>query len=155
MSQIIEGKLEAKGLKFALIASRFNNFIVERLVEGAKDALLRHGAADDAITVIRCPGSFEIPSIAARLMQKTGDYDAIICLGAVIRGDTPHFDYVAAEVTKGIASLSMSGKIPLAMGIITADTIEQAINRAGAKSGNKGFDAAVSAIEMARLYKEI
>jgi len=150
----IEGKLTAEGLKFAIVASRFNHLIVDRLVEGALDALKRHGASEDDVTLVRVPGSFEIPAAVAKLIE-TGAFDAVICLGAVIRGATPHFDYIAAEVTKGLANLSLKGKIPISMGIITSDTIEQAIERAGTKLGNKGFTAAMSAIEMANLFKQI
>ncbi|GAB4288823.1 MAG: 6,7-dimethyl-8-ribityllumazine synthase [Myxococcota bacterium] len=154
-TKVIEGNLDAKGLRFAVVASRFNHFIVDKLIEGAKDALVRHGANESDITVIRCPGSFEIPAVVKQILEKSKGYDAIICLGAVLKGDTPHFDYIAAEVTKGIANLSISATIPVVMGMVTADTLEQAINRAGVKSGNKGHDAAMSAIEMARLYKQI
>jgi 6,7-dimethyl-8-ribityllumazine synthase len=152
MPNIIEGKLDAKGLRVGLLVSRFNSFVSDRLVEGAIDALLRHGADDEAISVVRVPGAFEIPP-AARQMAASGRYDAIVCLGAVIRGATPHFDYVSAEVSKGIASVSIDSGIPVAFGVLTTDTIEQAIERAGSKAGNKGFDAAMAAIEMANLYK--
>jgi len=152
MPNIIEGKLDAKGLRVGLLVSRFNSFVSDRLVEGAIDALLRHGADDEAICVVRVPGAFEIPP-AARQMAASGRYDAIVCLGAVIRGATPHFDYVSAEVSKGIASVSIDSGIPVAFGVLTTDTIEQAIERAGSKAGNKGFDAAMAAIEMANLYK--
>ena len=149
-----EGELQAKGLKFAVIVSRFNEFITSKLLDGAKDALLRHGAKEDDIDIARVPGSFEIPLIAKKLASK-GTYNAIICLGTVIRGATPHFDYVAAEVSKGIASASMETGVPIAFGVITSDTIEQAVERAGTKSGNKGFDAAITAIEMAQLLKKL
>ena len=151
---MLEGELQAKGLKFAIVVSRFNDFITSKLLDGAKDALLRHGAKDDDIDVARVPGSFEIPLIAKKLASK-GTYNAIICLGTVIRGATPHFDYVAAEVSKGIATASMETGVPIAFGVITSDTIEQAVERAGTKSGNKGFDAAITAIEMAQLLKKI
>ncbi|MDO9289125.1 MAG: 6,7-dimethyl-8-ribityllumazine synthase [Thermodesulfovibrionales bacterium] len=152
--KIFEGELQAKGLKFAIVVSRFNDFITSKLLDGAKDALLRHGAKEDDIDIARVPGSFEIPLIAKKLASK-GTYNAIICLGTVIRGATPHFDYVAAEVSKGIASASMETGVPIAFGVITSDTIEQAVERAGTKSGNKGFDAAITAIEMAQLLKKL
>ncbi len=150
----IEGKLDAKGLKMAVIASRFNDFITSKLVEGAMDCLLRHGAAESDITVIRVPGSFEIP-LAAKKASAAGSYDAVICLGALIRGQTPHFDFIASEATKGIAQVSLEAGIPITFGVITADTLDQAVDRAGAKSGNKGFEAALGAIEMADLMKKI
>ncbi len=152
--KIIEGKLEAKGLKFCIVISRFNDFITSKLLDGAKDALLRHGANEDEIDVIRVPGSFEIPMVAKKIASK-GTYNAIICLGTVIRGATPHFEYIASEVSKGIALASMETGLPIAFGIITSDTIEQAIERAGTKSGNKGWDAAITAIEMAQLLKKL
>ncbi|HEY6837340.1 MAG TPA: 6,7-dimethyl-8-ribityllumazine synthase [Geobacteraceae bacterium] len=154
MPKIIEGKLDATGLKFAIIVGRFNSFIGERLVEGALDALRRHGAADDDITIARVPGAFEIP-LAAQKVAATGNFDAIICLGAVIRGATPHFDYVAAEVSKGVAQVSLKSAVPIAFGVLTTDTIEQAVERAGTKAGNKGFDAAMTAIETVNLFKEL
>ena len=154
MPKTIEGRLDAKGLKIGILVSRFNSFIGERLVEGATDALLRHGAASDDLVVVRVPGAFEIPP-AAKKMAATGRYDALICLGAVIRGATPHFDYVAAEVSKGIAAVSMDAGIPVTFGVLTTDTLEQAIERAGTKAGNKGFDAAMAAVEMANLYKAL
>ena len=150
----IEGQLSAKGLNFAIVVGRFNNLITEKLLEGAIDCILRHGGTEDNITVIRVPGSFEIPLIAKKA-AKSGKYDAVICLGAVIRGATPHFEYVAAEVSKGIALVSLETEVPVAYGILTTDTIEQAIERAGTKMGNKGFDAALTAIEMANVIKEI
>jgi len=152
--KIIEGELQAKGLKFGVVISRFNDFITSKLLDGAKDALLRHGAKEDDIDVIKVPGSFEIPMVAKRMALK-GTYNAILCLGTIIRGATPHFEYIAAEVSKGIASASMETGIPIAFGIITSDTIEQAVERAGTKSGNKGWDAAITAIEMAQLLKKI
>ncbi|KAF0218932.1 MAG: 6 7-dimethyl-8-ribityllumazine [Geobacteraceae bacterium] len=152
MPKFIEGKLDAKGLKFGIVVGRFNSFISERLLEGALDALLRHGAEDKNIDVARVPGSFEIP-LAASKMAATAKYDALICLGAVIRGSTPHFDYVAAEVAKGIAHVSLDTGIPVAFGVLTTDSIEQAIERAGTKAGNKGFEAAMTAIETANLFK--
>jgi 6,7-dimethyl-8-ribityllumazine synthase len=154
MAKIVEGKIRADGLRFGIVVSRFNNFITERLLEGALDALRRNGAEEDAIDIYRTPGSFEIPAVAKRLLER-GTYDAVICLGAVIRGATPHFSYISAEVTKGIAQLSLQSTVPITFGVITADTIEQAIERAGTKVGNKGWDAALSAIEMANLYREL
>jgi 6,7-dimethyl-8-ribityllumazine synthase len=154
MAKIVEGKIRADDLRFGIVVSRFNNFITERLLEGALDALRRNGAEEDAIDIYRTPGSFEIPAVAKRLLER-GTYDAVICLGAVIRGATPHFSYISAEVTKGIAQLSLQSTVPITFGVITADTIEQAIERAGTKVGNKGWDAALSAIEMANLYREL
>jgi 6,7-dimethyl-8-ribityllumazine synthase len=150
MPKIIEASLKADGKKFGIIASRFNDFITDRLVGGAVDALLRSGAQDADIEIVKVPGAFEIPLLAGKMAKKK-KYDAIICLGAVIRGATPHFDYVSAEVSKGIAMVSLESAIPVIFGIITADTIEQAIERAGTKAGNKGWSAAISAIEMANL----
>ena len=152
MPHFFEGKLDAKGLTFGIIVSRFNSFISERLLEGAVDALVRHGGDDTNIHVARVPGAFEIP-LAAKKMADSGKYNAIICLGAVIRGSTPHFDYVASEVSKGVASVSLDSGIPIAFGVLTTDTIEQAVERAGTKAGNKGFEAAVTAIETANLLK--
>lgn len=152
MPKYFEGNLDAKGLRFGIVVGRFNSFIGERLLEGAMDALLRHGADDGNIAVARVPGSFEIP-LAAKAMAETGNYDALICLGAVIRGATPHFDYVAGEVAKGIAQVSLATGMPIAFGVLTTDTIEQAVERAGTKAGNKGFDAAMTAIESANLLK--
>ena len=149
-----EGKLDAKGLKVGLVVSRFNNFLTDKLVDGALDCLVRHGADISKQTVARVPGSFEIPPAAAR-MAESGKFDAVICLGAVIRGDTPHFDYIANEVSKGVAKLGMDHKIPVIFGVITTDTLEQAIERAGTKAGNKGWDAAMAAIEMVNLYQAI
>lgn len=154
MAKTLEGKLTAKGLRFGIVLSRFNDFISERLLEGAMDALRRSGGEEENWCVARVPGAFEIP-LAAKKLAKTGRYDAIICLGAVIRGATPHFNYIATEVTKGIASLSLEREIPVSFGVLVTETIEQAIERAGTKMGNKGFDAAMSAIEMANLMKEI
>lgn len=150
MYNTIEGKLSAKDYKFALVVSRFNDFISQKLLEGALDCLERHHGAKENITIVRVPGSFEIPLAAAKLAEAK-KYDAIICLGAVIRGATPHFDYVAAEVSKGIAQTGLKFGVPISFGVLTTDTIEQAIERAGTKSGNKGWDAAISAIEMADL----
>jgi len=152
--KIIEGELQAKGLKFGIVISRFNEFITSKLLDGAKDALVRHGATEDDIEVARVPGSFEIPMIAKKMAAK-GVYNAIICLGTVIRGATPHFEYISAEVSKGIASASMETGVPIAFGIITCDTIEQAVERAGTKGGDKGWDAAMTAIEMAQLLKKV
>ena len=154
MSKPFEGMLLGKGLKFGLVVSRFNEFITKKLVEGAQDALLRHGVNEGDIEIAWVPGSFEIPLIAKKLAQ-TKRYDAVICLGAVVRGGTPHFEYVAAEVTKGIATVGLETGLPVIYGVITADTLEQAIERAGTKEGNEGFRAAVSAIEMANLVKGI
>jgi len=152
MPKVYEGQLIAKGLKFGVVASRFNEFIVGKLVEGALDALKRHGAADGDIEIAWVPGAFEIP-MAAQKMASSGKYDAVICLGAVIRGSTPHFDYVAAEVSKGIAHVGLATGVPTIFGVVTTDSIEQAIERAGTKAGNKGFDAANTAVEMANLLK--
>lgn len=154
MPKSIEGSLSAKGLRVGVVVSRFNDFISNKLLEGAVDTLLRSGASDGDIEVVKVPGSFEIPVIAQAMAAK-GRYDAIICLGTIIRGSTPHFDYIASEVAKGIARISLDAGLPIAFGIITADNIEQAIERAGTKSGNKGRDAALSAIEMANLFKEL
>ncbi len=152
MPRHIEGKISAQGLKFAIVLSRFNSFIGDKLLEGAVDGIVRHGGKDDDIHVFRVPGAFEVPQTAKKLVD-AGKYDAVICLGAVIRGATPHFEYIAAESAKGVARLSLESTIPVAYGIITTDTIEQAIERAGSKSGNKGYDAAVTAIEMANLIE--
>ncbi len=154
MGKLFEGMLLGEGLKFGLVLSRFNEFITQKLLEGAEDALLRHGVSQENIDVTWVPGSFEIPLFAKKLAE-TKRYDAIICLGAVIRGGTPHHEYIATEVTKGIAKVGLEFGLPVAYGIITADTLEQAIERAGTKEGNKGFQAAMSAIEMANLSKEI
>lgn len=149
-----DAKLDATGLRVGIVVSRFNGFIAERLLEGALDALIRHGAADGDISVVRVPGAFEIPLVAQKLAG-SGKYDAIICLGAVIRGATPHFDYVAAEVSKGVAQVSLKTGVPVAFGVLTTDSIEQAVERAGTKAGNKGFDAAMTAIETANLLKVV
>ncbi len=154
MAKIMEGRLSAEGMRFALVVSRFNDFICSRLVDGALDALKRHGAKEDTIPVVKVPGAFELP-LAAKKIALTGDYDAVICLGAVIRGATPHFDYVAAEVSKGIANVSLETNLPIIFGVITTENIEQAIERAGSKSGNKGYEAAMAAMEMANLFKEL
>lgn len=154
MPEIIEGHLNAKGFKFGIIVSRFNSFICERLLEGAVDALTRHGAEDSQMTVVRVPGAFEIPLVAKKMVT-SGKYDAVICLGAVIRGGTPHFEYVSSEVTKGVAAVSLDSNIPVAFGVLTTDTVEQAIERAGTKAGNKGVEATMSAIEMVNLLGAI
>lgn len=151
---IYEGELIGKGLKFCVITSRFNDFITSKLTEGAIDALKRHGTSAEDIDLVRVPGAFELPIIVKKLAQK-GTYDAIIALGTIIRGSTPHFDYVAAEASKGIAVASMETGVPVSFGVITSDTIEQAIERAGSKAGNKGWDAAMTALEMADLMKKI
>lgn len=152
--RVIEGHLNGAGLKFAVIISRFNHFITGHLLDGAEDALKRHGVSDDDITVVWVPGAFEIPIVAKRLAQ-SGEYNGVICLGAVIRGSTPHFDYVAAEVSKGIAAVGLDTGVPVIFGVITTDNIEQAIERAGTKSGNKGWDAALTALELADLNRKI
>lgn len=154
MPKTIEGNLSAKGLRTAVVVSRFNDFIGERLLDGAVDTLLRSGASDADIEVVKVPGAFEMPVIA-KTLAKSGNYDAIICVGCVIRGSTPHFDYVAGEAAKGIAKVSLDYECPVSFGVITADNIEQAIERAGTKSGNKGRDAALTAIEMASLIKTL
>ena len=152
MTRVIEGILTAKGVKFGIVVSRFNDFINKRLLDGALDALSRHGAEDENISIVKVPGSFEIPLMAQKLAG-SGKYDAVICLGTVIRGATPHFEYISAEVTKGIAKVTLDSGIPVSFGILTTDNIEQAIERAGSKSGNKGWDAAMSAIEMVNVLK--
>lgn len=154
MAKVIEGNLIAKGKKFGIVVSRFNEFITKGLVSGCTDILLRHGAQENDLAIAWVPGAFEIP-IAAQKMAKSKSYDAIICLGTIIRGATPHFDYIAAEVSKGIAAVSQNTGLPVIFGVITADTIEQAIERAGTKDGNKGSDAALSAIEMANLFEKL
>lgn len=152
MPNTVEGQLSAEGFRFAIIVSRFNDFICSRLSEGAMDALVRHGADEQKVLIVKVPGAFEIPFTAKKLSQ-SGRYDAVICLGAVIRGATPHFEYVAAEVSKGIANVALESSVPITFGILTTDNLEQAIERAGSKSGNKGYQAAVSAIEMVNLLK--
>ncbi|MFH0912004.1 MAG: 6,7-dimethyl-8-ribityllumazine synthase [Planctomycetota bacterium] len=154
MGKTVSAKLVAGKGKYALVASRFNDFVVARLIEGAKDALVRHGADEKDIDLFRVPGAFEIPPVAKRVAA-SGRYAAVICLGAVIRGATPHFEYIAAEAAKGIAHAALEAKVPVAFGVLTTDTIEQAVERAGAKSGNKGADAALSAIELVNLYAEL
>jgi 6,7-dimethyl-8-ribityllumazine synthase len=152
--KVVEGQLTGAGLRAAIVAGRFNAFVVDRLVEGAVDAFRRCGADENAITIYRAPGSFEIPQVARRVLEK-GGIDCLVCVGAVIRGGTPHFEYVAGAVASGIAELARGSKIPITFGVLTTDTIEQAIDRAGTKSGNKGFDAAFAAIEMVSLYRQL
>lgn len=154
MAKIVAGDLIGKGLKFCIVLSRFNEFITGRLKEGALDVLLRSGVNEEDIDIVMTPGTFELP-VVSKMLSKSGRYSAVICLGAIIRGETPHFEYVANEVTKGIAKVSLDGEIPVTFGVITSDSIEQAIERAGTKSGNKGRDAALTAIEMANLFKAI
>jgi 6,7-dimethyl-8-ribityllumazine synthase len=154
MVKVIEGNMIAEGKKYAIVASRFNDFITKELVSGCVDTLVRHGAEDKNLTVTWVPGAFEIPLVAQRI-AKSKSWDAVICLGTVIRGSTPHFDYIASEVSKGVAKVSLDTGIPVIFGVITADTIEQAVERAGTKDGNKGRDAALSAIEMANLLSQI
>jgi 6,7-dimethyl-8-ribityllumazine synthase len=154
MPKIIEAKLQAEGKKFALVVSRFNDFITDKLLGGAVDGLLRSGARDKDVEIVKVPGAFEIPLIAKK-MAATGRYNAVICIGAVIRGTTPHFEYVSAEVSKGVAKVGLESEIPVIFGIVTTDTIEQAIERAGTKAGNKGWDAAITAVEMANLIEVV
>lgn len=151
---VLEGKLTAQGMKVAIVASRFNEFIVSKLIAGAQDCLVRHGADDNDLTLVWVPGAFEIP-LAAQKVARSGKYDAVVCVGAVIRGATPHFDYVCAEASKGIAHVSLETGVPVAFGILTTDNIEQAVERAGTKAGNKGVDAAMTAIEMVNLLKSM
>ena len=153
MVRTIEGDLQGQGLKVAIVASRFNSFITDRLVEGALDALRRHGVQEKDITLVKVPGSFELPLAVRR--ASAGKVDAVIALGALIRGGTPHFDYLSAEVTKGIAQVTLDSGVPVSFGVLTTDTLEQAIERAGTKAGNKGFEAALSAIEMAKLLRQM
>jgi len=154
MPKVTEGKLNARGLKFGIVVSRFNDFICQHLLSGAMDVLIRNGAEDGNIEIFKVPGAFEIPQ-AARKVALSKKFDAVICLGAVIRGSTPHFEYIAAEVSKGVAMVGLEGEVPVTFGVLTTDNLEQAIERAGTKSGNKGWDAALSAIEMANLYREM
>ncbi len=154
MPKIVEGKLTAKGLRFGIVVSRFNDFICDHLLSGALDVLNRNGAAERDIEIMRVPGAFEIPQVA-RKMALSKKYDAVICLGAVIRGATPHFEYIAAEVSKGVAMVGLESEVPVTFGVLTTDNLEQAIERAGTKAGNKGWDAALSAVEMANLYREM
>ena len=153
LAKTLQGRLNAEGLRVAIIASRWNDFIVSRLIGGAVDALERLGASNDAITIIRVPGSFELP-MAAKRAAMSDEYDAVVCLGVVIRGETSHNEYIASEVIKGVANVSLETNLPIALGVVTADNLEQAIDRAGAKSGNKGFDAAMTAVELVNLYRE-
>jgi len=154
MPKVVQGHLKAEGRRFGIVVSRFNEFITTRLLEGALDCLSRHGAKDEDITVLWVPGSFEIP-VTAKKLAESGRYDAVICLGAVIRGDTPHFEYIASEVAKGTAQVALSTGCPVSFGVLTTDTVEQAIERAGTKAGNKGWHAALSAIEMADLFSRL
>jgi 6,7-dimethyl-8-ribityllumazine synthase len=154
MPKTMEGRISAEGFQFALIVSRFNDFIGSKLAEGAMDALKRHGAKDEQMTLVKVPGAFEIP-LTAKKLAESGKYDAVICVGAVIRGSTPHFDYVAAEMSKGIAMVALETKIPVTFGVLTTENLEQAIERAGSKAGNKGWDAAMAAMEMVNLFKDI
>ncbi len=153
MAKILEGVLNCQGMTAALVASRYNDFVVSRLIAGAMDALVRHGAREEDITVVRVPGAFEIPQAVAKIV-KAAKYDMVIALGAVIRGSTPHFDYIAAETAKGVAQAALESPVPVAFGVLTTDTLEQAIERAGSKAGNKGAEAAMSAIEMANLFRQ-
>lgn len=154
MAWIHEGQLDGEGLRIAVVVSRFNGFITQRLLDGALDCLERHGVETDDISIFWVPGAWEIPPLAVRVAD-TGEFDCVICLGAVIRGETPHFEYVSAESAKGVAQAAMLSDVPVIYGVITADTVEQAVDRAGTKSGNKGFDAAMTALEMASLYEAV
>ncbi len=154
MPEILEGSISAKGFSFGIVVSRFNDFICSKLVEGAMDALKRHGVDENKVSIVKVPGAFEIP-IAAKRLAQAGKYDAVICLGAVIRGATPHFEYISSEVAKGIALVSLESNIPVSFGVLTTDNLEQAIERAGSKSGNKGWDAAMAAMEMVNLLGQI
>ncbi len=154
MAKIIQGDLSGTSLRIGIVAARFNDFITSKLLEGALDGLQRHGVAENDIEVVKVPGSYEIP-LAAKMMAQSKKFHAVICLGAVIRGATPHFEYVSAEVSKGVAAVSMDSGVPVIFGVLTTDTIEQAIERAGTKSGNKGWDAAISAVEMANVMKQL
>lgn len=154
MSTVVEGQLSAAGRRFAIVASRFNEMIGKKLLEGAIDCLIRHNGDKESITIVWVPGAFEIPLIAKKLAA-SGKFDAVICLGAVIRGNTPHFDYIASEVSKGIAKINLDHLVPVIFGVLTTDSIEQAVERAGTKSGNKGWDAALSAMEMADLVTKV
>jgi 6,7-dimethyl-8-ribityllumazine synthase len=154
MARTLEGQLTARGLAFGIVTSRFNDFMTSRLLEGALDALRRHGAEEERITVVKVPGSFEIP-LAAKKLAAAGQVDAVVCLGTVIRGATPHFEYIASEVAKGVAAAMLETGVPITFGVLTTDSLEQAVERAGSKGGNKGYDAACSAIEMANLLREM
>ena len=151
MTTVIEGQLTGEGKRFAIVAARWNSFFAEQLIAGAVDCLRRHGVREEDITIVRCPGSFELPQTASWVLKKQ-DVDAILCLGVLIRGSTPHFDYIAAEATKGIGSLAMQQDVPLSFGVITCDTLDQAVERSGSKAGNKGAEAAMAALEMVNLY---
>ena len=155
MPRTIEGQLDATGLRLGLVVSRFNSFITEHLLNGAIDALVRHGARDADLTVVRVPGAWEIPLVARAMADRPGDYDAVVALGAVIRGSTPHFEMVASEVSKGVAQASLATGVPIAFGVLTTDTIDQAIERAGSKAGNKGAEAAMTAVEMVRVLRQL
>ncbi len=154
MRKVIQGTMNATGKKIGIVVSRFNEFITSKLIEGAVDTLVRHGVKEEQIEIVWVPGAFEIPAVSRKLVKKK-KYDALICLGSVIRGDTPHFDYIAAEVSKGVASVGFESEIPVVFGVLTTDNIEQAIERAGSKAGNKGADAATAAIELMSLYQQI
>lgn len=154
MPTLIEGSISAKDVRCAIVVSRFNDFICQRLLDGALDALKRHGASEDQIAIVKVPGAFEIPAMAKRLSLKK-EFDCLICLGAVVRGATPHFEYISSQVSRGVASVALESPVPVSFGVLTADTLEQAIERAGAKSGNKGWDAAISALEMVSLFKTL
>jgi 6,7-dimethyl-8-ribityllumazine synthase len=154
MPKFIEGEISAKGIRCAIVVSRFNDFICQRLLDGALDALKRHGASDDQITIVKVPGAFEIPSMAKKLSMN-GKFECVICLGAIIRGATPHFEYISSQVARGVATIALESTVPVSFGILTSDTLEQAIERAGAKSGNKGWDAAISAMDMVSLLKAV
>jgi 6,7-dimethyl-8-ribityllumazine synthase len=154
MPRVIDGAIAATGGKIAIVAARFNAFIVDRLVDGAVDALVKHGVKEDDIVVVHCPGAYEIPQVAKRLAQK-GGYDAVVCLGCVIRGATTHYDYVAGHAAYGIAEVAMASEVPVIFGVLTTENIEQAVERAGTKAGNKGWDAALAALEMASLYQKL
>ncbi len=154
MAKVVEGVYDAKGKNFVIVVTRWNQFVVSKLLDGALDALRRHNAAEENLTIVYCPGAYEIPVVAQKL-AKTKKYDAVICLGAVIRGSTPHFDYIAAEVSKGISRINLETGVPCILGVLTTDTIEQAIERAGSKGGNKGFEAAQTALEMVSLLRAI
>jgi len=153
-NKVIEGRLSAKGFNFALVVSRFNDFISQRLLDGAIDCLERHGDSDVQYSIVKVPGAYDMPATAGKVVE-SGKYDAVVCLGAVIRGSTPHFDYVAAEVAKGVAQVALKGDVPVTFGVLTTDTIEQAIERAGTKAGNKGWDATIAAIELVNLWREL
>lgn len=154
MATIIEGKLSAEGYSYGIVVSRFNSLVTRQLLDGTLDCLKRHGADERNLTIVHCPGSFEIPQVALHL-ARTGKFDALICLGCVIRGETPHFDYIASEVSKGISQIGLETGVPVAFGVLTTDTLEQALERAGAKAGNKGWDAALTAIELINVSRQI